>query len=340
MRKALSILLVAGLLTTAMTGMVTATGDENDPWRGLPYYLSVKGTVVSIEDLKEGYKIIIEDADGNPAHLIVTDKTVFPFKSEVEAGDVVTGFYLANAPMILIWPPQYKIAVLVAGEPDGTRVAVDRFYEWEDNSEGYLLAKSKVFAFRVDENTEIILANGDDFSDGDYVGRRIAVVFETSTRSIPELTTASKLIVLYEDVVTGPEPIPEDMLLNMGGADAAIDASGWPILVDGVLIDAPAAFQTGYALMVPLRAIAEALGYEVLWDAETRSVTLDESIVFAIGNTSYFNGETEIELADAPALVDGFTYVPLAFFRDVLDLPNAFAFEGQIDIHSDGERME
>ena len=339
MKKALSILLVAGMLTTAIAGMAAAADDETNPWRELPYYLSITGTVVSYEDLKSGLSIKIDDEYGNPAYLILSDKTVYPFETTAAVGDVVTGFYQANAPMIAIWPPQYNISVLVVGAPEDKRVVVDRFYEWEDHSEGYYIAQSGAFAFRISEDTEIILENGDDYIDGDLAGKRIVVIFDVSTRSIPELATARTLIVLCEDAVNLPDVAPPEELAPVG--DPEIDASGWPILVDGVLVEAPAAYQTAERIvMVPLRVIAETLGFEVRWDAEARTVTLDDSIVLTIGDASYLVGETVIELADAPALMGGFTYVPLAFFRDILELPNAFAFEGQIEIHSDGDRME
>jgi len=137
--------------------------------------------------------------------------------------------------------------------------------------------------------------------------------------------------------VTGPEPIPEWML---GGS--MIDATGWPILVDGEQIEAPAAFQTEDGIvMVPVRAIAEALGYDVNWDHEAKSVRLGVAIHLWIGNNEvHFGRMAPIMISTAPQIVDGSTYVPLDFFRTVLGLPNAFAFEGQIEIHSVGEAME
>ena len=64
-----------------------------------------------------------------------------------------------------------------------------------------MISEDGMFAFKTDENTEIVLANGDDFSGGDIEGRRIAVIYDISTRSIPEMATASKLIVLFEDIM-------------------------------------------------------------------------------------------------------------------------------------------
>ena len=274
--------------------------------------------------------------------MIVTDRTVYPFESELNVGDTVTGYYLANVPMILIYPPQYTIAVLVAGIPEGLNLNVDRFSPMEDNDNDYLLSQGGMFAFLIGGNTEIVLANGDDFSDGDIAGRRMIVIYDISTRSIPELATAIKVIVLYEDAVTGPEPIPDWMLPEYTLPEYTIDASGWPIFVDGEEITAPAAFQTEDGIvMVPIRAIAEALGYKVKWDGELQSVRLGVAIHIWIGNTEAHVGRmAPIELQTAPQSVNGSTYVPLSFFKDVLGMANAFAFEGQIEIQSTGEIME
>ena len=344
MKKAFTILLVAGMLTAPLTGMAKAAPlDESGTPGPQPYYLSVTGTINSIEEfeaIEDAFRINIEDTHGNPAYLIVTDKTVFPFGTELNEGDIVTGYYLANAPMILIWPPQYNIAVLVAGKPADININVDRFHPMQDHTEDYLLSQGEMFAFRVDDETEIILANGDDFSDGDIIGRRLVVIYGISTRSIPELATAIKVIVLFEDPVTGPEPLPESFPgINN---DETLDASGWPILVDGEQIEAPAAIQNEDGiLLVPIRAIAEALRYDVNWDHNLRSVRLGVAIHLWIGNTEVHSGRmAPIHIPVAPQLINGSTYVPLSFFRDVLGVASAFAFEGQIEINSEGEPME
>jgi len=55
--------------------------------------------------------------------------------------------------------------------------------------------------------------------------------------------------------------------------------------------------------MVPLRAIAEALGYKVTWNNETLSVTLDKDISLTIGEDNYISGDNApIKLGTAPEL--------------------------------------
>jgi len=349
MKKAIALFLVMALMTATLGAVAMATDNENAATQALPYYLSITGTIVSIGETENGYRVEIEDADENPAFLNITDRTVFPFVSELEKGDKVTGYYLANAPMIMIWPPQYNIAVLVNGMPEAQNVAVDRFSPME-GQEGLYLAQGGNLAFRVDDNTEIVLADGQNFSDGDFAGRRIVVIYGISTRSIPAQTTAIKLIVLFEDAVTGPLPIepgdvaaivPPIATLPYPIDDVTIDATGWPILVNGTQLVAPAAFQVGAGIvMVPLRAVAEALGYDVNWDAALRSVRLGVAIQIWIGNTDIHIGRMAPQtLRAAPVLVDGTTFVPLDFFR-LIGVNNAYAFEGQIIFDNVNEPME
>ena len=174
---------------------------ENNEIADIAEFFSITGEVESVEEDDGMIRVTIEDTDGNPAVLVLNEDVVFPFDEEFDVGDTITGWYKTNAPMIMIWPPQYNIAVLAAGAPEGSNIKVDRFTEWTDHEGNYMLSQDKMFAFTTDDETEIVLANGDDFINGDLEGRKIIVIYGISTRSIPEMATASKLIVLFEDVV-------------------------------------------------------------------------------------------------------------------------------------------
>ncbi|MCD8214749.1 MAG: copper amine oxidase N-terminal domain-containing protein [Clostridiales bacterium] len=73
--------------------------------------------------------------------------------------------------------------------------------------------------------------------------------------------------------------------------------------------------------MVPMRAIFEALGAEVLWDGALRTIDASKdgtNIVLTIDSTTaYINGEAS-ELAKAPVIVEGSTMVPLRFVSEAL----------------------
>ena len=166
-----------------------------------PYYLSITGVVAGMEERDGLRRIEIEDMDGNPAILVLNDETVFPFSTDFAVGDEVTGWFEANAPMIMIWPPEYSIAVLASRMGDDRNIKVDRFNASELSHEKYYISQDEMFMFSTDDNTEIILADGEDFKDGLLEGRRIVVIYGRSTRSIPEQATADKLIVLFESIV-------------------------------------------------------------------------------------------------------------------------------------------
>jgi len=180
-------------------GVVSPDGcDEDSTDMVIAEYFSITGIIESIE-VDRVTTITIEDTDGNPAVLVLNSGTIFPFESEFAVGDTVTGWYLTNMPMAMIWPPQYNISVLAVNTPDDAMIRVDRFVKWEDNTEDFLISQDKMFAFSTDDTTQITLANGGEFSVDDIEGRRIVVIYGISTRSIPEMATADRLIVLYED---------------------------------------------------------------------------------------------------------------------------------------------
>ncbi len=66
--------------------------------------------------------------------------------------------------------------------------------------------------------------------------------------------------------------------------------------------------------MIPLRAAAEALGYDVTWNGSERSVSLGGNIKLVIGKDSFLFEGAEIELAEASLIIDGRTFVPIGFF--------------------------
>lgn len=90
-------------------------------------------------------------------------------------------------------------------------------------------------------------------------------------------------------------------------------------------------YREGEAFMVPLRLIAEALGYHASWDAETGTITVDDDY---IQKATLHNGtaevvfESHLKAIDMGRTIDntvptvihnGYTYVPLEFFTEFLN---------------------
>ncbi len=76
-------------------------------------------------------------------------------------------------------------------------------------------------------------------------------------------------------------------------------------------------------IMVPVRAVAEKLGFEVEWHNDTKTVILNQLpvyVTFSIGENGYTIAKTApMPLEEAPILVDGTTYAPISLFSDLLE---------------------
>ena len=96
------------------------------------------------------------------------------------------------------------------------------------------------------------------------------------------------------------------------------------IMVNGEIIDAPIPYVYGGnpdIVMVPLRAIAESLGYTVLWEIidGKNTIILGYGIQMWIGADYYRVGQvTQVQLYPAPELVNSRTFLSLDFFEHVL----------------------
>lgn len=111
-----------------------------------------------------------------------------------------------------------------------------------------------------------------------------------------------------------------------------------PMLIAPAPVEEP---RTGYALqidgedtgvraciMVPLRSVAEKLGFEVVWNGDNTITVTGEDLYgdLTIGEDRYFTAPTQegmmgaslFSLGMAPYAVDGVTYVPLGLFDALL----------------------
>lgn len=108
---------------------------------------------------------------------------------------------------------------------------------------------------------------------------------------------------------------------------SALEEKNYGLIINGVELKLPLdtkdAFENyGGVIMIPLRAVSEALRYEVTWDEETRSVELKSGpqwTQITIGQDSYFFGKmAPITLGKAPEIINDRTFVPLEFVEKIL----------------------
>ena len=320
-------------------------------------FMSVSGTIQEInllyepsDDRKEpGEYMVLIESNGSLTNFHVDHLTALFLDGEMEVGMAVTGFFDANMPMIMIYPPRHHARVLVS-DSFGT-VYVDRF-------DADFVADSHPLQLVINESTEIMFQDGQAF-EGELTeleNRILAVFVESTADTSPALITPSMVVVLFERAVHPIHHLTEE---ELAGLDSGfIEPDNWggglqltqedldilwdnmlapdvQIIVDGTVIDAPTPFvnrEVGM-VMLPVAAIAEALGLNVV--GEGADVVIGMGITFVEGIDSYhFGRRAAQQLGAAPELVDGVLFVPINFFHDVLP-GAAYIMDGHVIVQSD-----
>jgi len=159
------------------------------------YFNSFRGVVSEISILNDNNNywnyILVENGEGTIANLVVTPDTYFVYNTMISVGSVITGYFAANAPVPMIYPPQYYTMV-VAVEPLWQIIKVDYFDE-------NLVSMDGMLKLDIGNRTEIITQDGNVY-DGDLGNRLLVVYYGVSTRSIPAIAIPLKVVVLDADV--------------------------------------------------------------------------------------------------------------------------------------------
>ena len=157
-------------------------------------FFSFRGTVTSIDEFfssaneDQGCYTFISVANGAGAtvNFVVSPDTYFVDQVMVAVGDQVTGYYDGNAPVPLIYPPQYRALIMVKESPY-QNVKVDFFNSQLISSDGQLKLNLSPY-------TSITLKNGQVFSHS-IENRNLIVIYGPTTRSIPAQTSPYRIIV-------------------------------------------------------------------------------------------------------------------------------------------------
>jgi len=134
------------------------------------------------------YKLMsVDNGYGTLVNFVIAPNTYFVDQVMVGLGDMVTGFYDANAPTPLIFPPQFR-AIIMVKETPYQNVKVDYF-----NSQ--LISSDNSLRLNIAPCTQIVLENGQFFTRNP-ANRNLIVIYGATTKSIPAQTTPYKIIVI------------------------------------------------------------------------------------------------------------------------------------------------
>lgn len=154
-------------------------------------YQSVTGIVQSVSNQSDNccnlqVSLITENGIVN---LIVTPETYVVNNLRLMRGMSIIAFYDADAPAVLIFPPQYRALVIAQKSP---REFVELKYFNDD-----LVSADNTLQLNLGSNTMITTANGQMF--GCNPGNHwLLVYYSATTRSIPPQTTPRRVIVMCQ----------------------------------------------------------------------------------------------------------------------------------------------
>jgi len=255
-------------------------------------------TFGTVEKANAGEKITYFTVkDGEQTNILEITKDTLVFdntgkKVELKEGDKIVAYTFANKPQKLIYPPQFNPDVVIVETKEAGFVEVDYFFENLTNT--YEMLK-----LNIGENTELLNTKGEKVSAKDLKDKNLVVFYTVSTKSIPAQTTPSKVIVLDEE--------------SGNKTENTVDAEIAEIIATDY-------YEVDGTKMVPLRLIAEKLGYKVESTSKGAIVSKGNlSYTITRGEKMFGYNKALRQLHTAPALLEGNkTYVPVEFIEEYL----------------------
>ena len=256
-------------------------------------FILVNGTIDSVEKGDDSTLYTIKGKEESPV-LTVTDSTlVFDNTGkevELKKGDKVSAYTNANKPMILVYPPQYTPDAVIVENDNNSTAVVGTF----DDEMTDMQLKLQL---NVGDSTDISSVSGDKMKADDLKGKDLVVFYTASTKSIPAQTTPEKVIVLDGDAV---KEVDENATVEQ-----IIENDHY--MVENVK-------------MVPLRLLAEKLGYVV--DSTGVGATVYKgasSYTITRETKKYGYNKSLMEFEAAPELLEPKkTYVPVGLIEEMM----------------------
>ena len=222
--------------------------------------------------------------------------------TDLKKGDSITAYYGPAVTRSL--PPQGNAITLVVGTPEtgnaGMYMKVASLQENKDGSIRVLCTNNdRMVTIRPETFPQVA-----DIKEGS----ELMVWYDIMTMSIPAQAGATKVVLL---------PAQMDIRVNT---------------IAGVIVTNQRELRLGEhdvitknenTVMLPLRVIAESLGYNIIWHEENNTADLKKGshiITVTIGSKEYSRDNSSIQLDYVPEMVNGTTLVPVEFFTKVMKL--------------------
>jgi hypothetical protein len=282
---------------------------ENDEIR-MSEYVEITGKIEEITNADGTLSILVKNnnEEGLDSIIAYVDDSVILLSKEkkdyidikdLEVGMEVSVFYHKDTVMTKSLPPMlWPDVVVIDDAEENMSVMVSKF-------DKELLNAEKDMYIRISEDTIIVDKDGNKVDKSDLTDKDLIVFYDIVLLSYPGQTSPKKIIVLPDR------------------ENAAIDDT---VEVKEISLKDELIKNDEGVTMIPLRAVAESLGYEVLWNQEKNTVEL----VKESQHTAVVIGENEN--GNTPVLVDSKTYVPLSFAEEILKVNVELLEDGNVKI--------
>ncbi len=257
-------------------------------------FIKFTGTVKEVtKDNKEVTLTVESDNDEKLVSMFILNKDVIALNDastkevsidSFQKGTKVDAYYDKNKPMILIYPPRITPDIIVAHGKKGSLVKVSKF------NEDFVSLDSELH-LQITDQTKLMDEKGKKIKQKDLKGKEL-IVFYSAPKGEQKLITPSKIIAI--DYV---EPALKELNL---------------------LIEDNHFIHNGVK-MIPLRQVAQYLGYEVISHPKRNSMYLklgNGSFTITRGELKYGYNKSIREFQEAPVLHNKQTYVS----EDILEL--------------------
>lgn len=297
-------------------------------------YMNHKGKITEVNNEDGFVSIIVDEKDtlaSNEAStmstikfnisedtVIVSDKTQDFIKADkLVVGSVVEVSYGKDSPMTMSIPPMTNAGVVVLKEAkeDASQlgVKVEKFNKDNISSDNFL-------KYNLTKDTVIVDKKGEKLKEEDLADKDLVVFYGPAmTKSIPAQSNAVKIIALGEKAIETPETPEENTEIKV--LDRFIQHASENVWADRALTNKM--YRSGETVMMPIREVAEDLGYKVSWNGNTKQAELTKGsnfITITANQDNYSFAKMIVKLGKASENKNGTMFVPVNFIEEVMQL--------------------
>jgi hypothetical protein len=305
--KKIGSIALAALLAGSVVGGYSAHANEDvaqvssEKEQATTNFMKAIGVIKEIEKEEAGIRVTIENEDEmitilriNDDSLLVNSGTTKSLKqADLKKGATIAAYYDKNKPMILIYPTTVTPEIVIVNdEKVFGEVKINHFDKEFLSLDGEL-------KLTIGEDTPLFNKQGKAIELKELKGKELMVFYSMTTRSLPPQTPPTKIVALDNATIAVPEVKPE------------VPAGVQEIITNDHYLE------NGFK-MIPLRKVAEHLGYHVLSQPKVNGalVTLDNSsFTIKRGDNMYGYNKSIRKFEVAPELKGMKTYVSEDFLE-------------------------